>query len=163
MANRRKRKLWTKITAKVPLGVSVRDFWTTLRQGIESKSYGVPVGANVKIEWRNKEGASMKSGEYGKEMRASAESSVGFDKAILSYIDKQIERTEWKAERQGPKSKTEARDGVRRKRRVKRRKGKGRNGRKSTRKGRKIVRGRGKVRKAVRGRRQRKTRKRGRK
>lgn len=92
-SRRKTRRLWLNIRASgVPREVGVRGFWETLRRAVADKSYSVPDDWNVELDWKNKEGANMRSGDFGTELTASAKSSSGFDKAVIDYIDRQIAR-----------------------------------------------------------------------
>jgi hypothetical protein len=85
------RKLWRRIVARVPKGTDRAEFWGTLRAAIKDGSYDVPEEWHVTIEWRNKEHAAMKSDDFASAMRESAESSRGWDGAILDYVEQKID------------------------------------------------------------------------
>jgi hypothetical protein len=79
------RRLWIAIKAKTnnaPPDV-VRD---TLVASINRGDYRYPSDWYVQIEWRNKEHAPMKVGEFTQEMTLSRQSSSGFDKSVLNYL-----------------------------------------------------------------------------
>ena len=61
----------------------VRD---TLIRSIEKGDYVYPENWRVAIFWRNKETAEMKKGEFTREMNKSAQSSDGWDLAVIRYL-----------------------------------------------------------------------------
>lgn len=81
------RKLWLEIKAYAP-GVPKDEIKRTLIASIRNGSYEYPDGWKVGIFWRNKASAPMRSGEFTEEMSNSAESSSGFDQAVLSYLQR---------------------------------------------------------------------------
>jgi len=87
---RKPRKLWTKIRGTVPPGTGSAEFWGVLRKAVREKEYQLPDDWDVSIEWKNKEQADFKSGGFIEAMQESAESSRGWDRAILGYINRQI-------------------------------------------------------------------------
>lgn len=92
MSKRKPRRLWTKIKGSVPPGTTAAEFWGMLRKTVRSEEYDLPDGWDVTIEWKNKEDADFKSGDFTEAMQESAESSRGWDLAILHYINGQINR-----------------------------------------------------------------------
>lgn len=92
MSKRKPRKLWTKIRGTVPPGTTAAEFWGTLRKVVRSGEYELPDGWDVTIEWKNREDRPYKSADFETAMTESAESSRGWDKAILHHIRKEINR-----------------------------------------------------------------------
>ena len=96
MAKRRQgkkgRRLWLKIRATVPGGIGRAAFWGTLKQSIVRGDYELPDDWKVTLEWRNREDSPMRQADFSTAMLESAESSRGWDKAIQSYIQAQIDR-----------------------------------------------------------------------
>lgn len=92
MPKRKRRKLWTKIKGTVPPGTTAAEFWGTLRKVVRSQEYELPDAWNVTVEWKNKLDADFKSADFTEAMIESAESSRGWDLAILHYINGQIGR-----------------------------------------------------------------------
>lgn len=85
------RQLWINIKVKFlrgprPSPQVVRD---TLIEAVIRGDYVYPKNWLVRLEWSNSPFGDMKHGEFGDEMRASARSSVGFDRAVLKYLRSQ--------------------------------------------------------------------------
>ena len=99
------RQLWTKIRARIPGGIDRAAFWGTLRASINRGDYELPDDWDVTIQWRNRDDAPMRSADFSIAMQESAESSRGWDKAILSYVNRQIDRL---TESEGSAQKTAA-------------------------------------------------------
>ncbi len=87
MSKTKKRRLWLKVLFKVPAGISKNKVKDTLLRSIESGKYELPSGWLVILQWRNKENSPMKSGPWRRELTASARSSDGFSKAVISYLE----------------------------------------------------------------------------
>ena len=87
MSKTKKRRLWLKVIFKVPEGISRATIKQILLQSVRSKTYALPTGWQVILQWRNKESAPMKSGPWRAELTASARSSEGFDIAVISYLE----------------------------------------------------------------------------
>lgn len=85
---RRTRRLWLEIKYKVPVGISRDTVISVLKKSVENKTYDLPIGWNAIIAWRNKENAPMRYGLWKQELQKSAASSDGFDKAVLSWLNK---------------------------------------------------------------------------
>lgn len=85
---KRVRRLWLEVKWKVPPGIPRELVIETLKQSVLNKSYDLPIGWQVIIAWRNKEKAKMKFGPWKAELTKSAASSDGFDKAVLSFLDR---------------------------------------------------------------------------
>jgi len=85
----RTRRLWLNVKQK---GVKVtrRKFILRLIQSIEDGTYRLPKNWHVTLFWRNKEEAPMRSGSWQEEMEASAESSPGWDIAVLTYLRRKL-------------------------------------------------------------------------
>jgi hypothetical protein len=94
MAKIRTRRLWIGLRYDIPKNVSEEKILRTLRRSITRGDYELPKGWRVAIEWRNKQDAPMKRGAWKPELEASAESSPGFDLAMLRYLDGQLDRIE---------------------------------------------------------------------
>lgn len=84
------RRLWLKVSYDVPKNIPRREIIRTLLRGIRDRTYSYPKGWRVALQWRNKEMASMRVGEWTNEMQNSAASSPGFDAAVSSYLDNQL-------------------------------------------------------------------------
>jgi len=87
---RKPRRLWTKIRGTVPPGTGAAEFWGLFRKAVRERDYQLPDDWDVSIEWKNKEQADFKSGAFTEAMQESAESSRGWDRVILGYINRQI-------------------------------------------------------------------------
>lgn len=90
MAKVRVRKLWLRVRYDIPKDVTEQRIIRTLIRSIERGDYRLPRGWHVVIEWRNKFDSPMRRGEWRAELEASAESSDGFDKAVINYLENQI-------------------------------------------------------------------------
>lgn|SRR5258705_8179683 len=90
---RARRGLWLRISGRTG-GASPEEFWGTLRRAVTSGNYEVPEEWGVRIAWRNKADRPMKSGDFSNAMQDSSESSRGWDRAVVRYIDRQIDKTE---------------------------------------------------------------------
>jgi hypothetical protein len=88
-SRRKNRRLWLNVKYKVPPGTSKKKVLDTLIESIDNGTYTYPKTWKVVLEWRNKESAPMKAGEFQKEMLASQSSSDGWDSAVLSYLENQ--------------------------------------------------------------------------
>lgn len=88
-SRRKNRRLWLNVKFKVPKGVSRNKVLETLIESIDDGTYQYPKTWKVVLEWRNKESAPMKAGEFQKEMLASQSSSDGWDSAVISYLENQ--------------------------------------------------------------------------
>ena len=64
------------------------DIKAALIASIAGGGYQLPPWLKARIQWRNKEAAPMREGEWTEEMMASAQSSPGFDLAVMSYLDR---------------------------------------------------------------------------
>jgi len=89
MPKRKPRRLWLKLKFDAP-GASDELVIMTLLQSIRNGSYEYPHEWRVAIGWSNKENGPLKWGEWTKEMNASAESSEGWDFAVMSYLENQL-------------------------------------------------------------------------
>jgi hypothetical protein len=95
MANRKPRKLWLEIrwhpstpgTKETRINVLIN----AIQYGHRTGDYRLPRGYKVALGWRNKEFAAMKWGEFSREMEKSAQSSEGWDFAVLAYLESQLE------------------------------------------------------------------------
>jgi hypothetical protein len=85
----RTRRLWLKISYDVPKDIPKSEIIRTLKRSIRNGDYRYPRNWRVAIQWRNKENAPMRVGEWTAEMQASKESSPGFDAAVYQYLENQ--------------------------------------------------------------------------
>lgn len=83
--NPKPRKLWMQIFFDAP-GATKEQVRETLIRSIEKGDYIYPDGWRVAIFWRNKEEANWNKGEFTREMNASAQSSGGWDLAVIRYL-----------------------------------------------------------------------------
>lgn len=79
------RELWIEIKVYAP-GASKAEVKRTLINSIRNGSYSYPKDWKIGLFWRNKFSAPMRSGEFTREMNKSADSSSGFDQAVLDYL-----------------------------------------------------------------------------
>lgn len=87
MTKVRTRRLWLRVRYDIPKSVSEQRIIRTLIRSIERGDYKIPKGWRVVIEWRNSADAEMRRGEWRAELKASAHSSNGFDKAVTTYLE----------------------------------------------------------------------------
>ena len=83
------RRLWLHIRADAP-GVSNRVLIETLLESIRRGDYAYPKSWKVGLGWKNKPYVEFKWGEFTREMKASAESSPGFDIAVAQYLESRL-------------------------------------------------------------------------
>jgi len=83
------RRLWLHIRADAP-GVSKNVLLTTLLDSIRRGNYQYPAKWRVALGWKNKPYAEFKWGEFTQEMKASAQSSPGFDIAVAQYLESKL-------------------------------------------------------------------------
>lgn len=84
----RNRRLWLKVLWSVPdKSISRQRIIDTLISSIRRGDYEYPSSWRVAIQWRNKANAPMRTGEWTTELDASSQSSNGFDKAVLAYLE----------------------------------------------------------------------------
>lgn len=83
--NPKQRKLWLQVFFDAP-GATREQVIETLIRSIEKGDYVYPENWRVAIFWRNKEEAKMRRGEFTREMNQSAQSSDGFDLAVIRYL-----------------------------------------------------------------------------
>lgn len=89
---KRSRRLWLQIKFKVPKGVSPQRVAKTLLESVERGDYEYPESWSVAISWRNKLFAKMKTDEFTNAMEESADSSYGWDFAVIDYLERKIKR-----------------------------------------------------------------------
>jgi len=82
---KKSRRLWLEIKYHAP-GATKSEVVQTLISSIKRGDYSYPRNWLVGIYWSNSETADFRSGEFGKEMRASRQSSPGWDYAVLNYL-----------------------------------------------------------------------------
>jgi hypothetical protein len=83
------RRLWLNVKAE-GVTVSKQEFILALQESIRDGSYELPRGWKVTLEWKNKERAKMRSGPWTREIRKSAESSDGFDRAVTNWLKRKL-------------------------------------------------------------------------
>lgn len=84
------RRLWIGLEiVSVPKGTTRGLILDVLRESIMSKQYDLPEGWQINLRWKNSERAEMKIGEWSEELADSADSSEGFNYAVLSYLERQ--------------------------------------------------------------------------
>lgn len=87
---KRRRRLWIGLeVVSVPKGVTRGLLLDVLKESIRTGKYTLPDGWAVNLRWRNSERAQMKSGNWTDELTASADSSEGFNMAVLDYLEGQ--------------------------------------------------------------------------
>jgi len=89
MPRHKPRRLWLNVKAE-NVTVSKDDFVRVLMESIKDGTYQLPRGWKVTIEWRNKENARMKSGPWTREMKKSAKSSDGWDRAVTDWLKRKL-------------------------------------------------------------------------
>jgi hypothetical protein len=90
MAQVRVRRLWLNVRFDVPKDIPRHRIIRTMIRSIRRGDYRLPSGWRVVIEWRNKKTESMRRGEWRTELERSAESSPGFDLAVIDYLERQM-------------------------------------------------------------------------
>jgi hypothetical protein len=90
MTKVRVRRLWLNVRYKVPSDVSEERIIRTMIRSIKRKDYRLPKGWRAVIEWRNSKNAPMRRGEWQAELKASAESSSGFEFAVIEYLERKL-------------------------------------------------------------------------
>jgi hypothetical protein len=83
------RKLWLEIKFVAP-GATRDEVKQTLINAIRRGDYRYPRTWKVGLYWRNSFSSPMRSGEFSREMRASRESSPGFDIAVIDYLQSSV-------------------------------------------------------------------------
>lgn len=83
------RRLWLNVKQK-GIRVSRQKFIKRLIKSIEDGTYRLPKKWKVTLLWRNKEDTPMRSGPWQEEMEQSAESSPGWDFAVLSWLKRKL-------------------------------------------------------------------------
>jgi hypothetical protein len=83
------RRLWLKIKYDAP-GASPKQVVRELIKSIDNGDYEYPARWRVALLWSNKENGALRSGEWTKEMTASAQSSEGFEYAVRAYLENQL-------------------------------------------------------------------------
>lgn len=82
------RPLRLRITVKAPKKVSASERIRTLIDVVRAGgNYTLPNGWSARIEWSNDGGKTVKEDEFSKAMRESAESSRGWDGAVIAYLE----------------------------------------------------------------------------
>ena len=95
--NPKPRRLWLNVRLSIPgpvqrlkpidRGAYIRR---VLTDSIKSGVYELPRGWSAEIHWRNKEDAPNRVGEWQNELLDSATSSPGFERALLSWIERNV-------------------------------------------------------------------------
>jgi hypothetical protein len=88
-SRRKTRRLWLKVKFDAP-GVTRADVKKALIESIQRGDYEYRSTWRVALGWSNKENGALKWGEWTKEMTASAQSSEGFEYAVLQYLENQL-------------------------------------------------------------------------
>lgn len=85
------RRLWLNVKQS---GVKTTrtKFIKRLIESIEDGTYRLPKSWKVTLLWRNREDARMRSGPWEQEMARSAESSMGWDAAVLVYLKRMLRK-----------------------------------------------------------------------
>jgi hypothetical protein len=86
---KRFRRLWLQIKIHAP-GVARDEAIRTLIRSVKNGTYDYPKNWLVGIYWSNTERGDFRSGEFQREMRASRESSSGWDDAVLTYLEMRL-------------------------------------------------------------------------
>ena len=86
MGRNRTRQLWLQIKFDAP-GVSRREVIKTLLQSVHRGDYNYPQKWRVALGWSNRENDMLRWGEFTQEMKASRESSPGFDMTVIQYLE----------------------------------------------------------------------------
>ena len=90
MTRHGKRRLWLGIeVVSIPKGTSRGLLLDVLKESIRSRKYTLPTGWKINLRWKNSERAQMKIGQWQNELMDSAESSDGFNYAVLDYLERQ--------------------------------------------------------------------------
>lgn len=86
------RRLWLNVTVENVISVSRRKFIETLIESIEREDYMLPKSWQVTLHWGNNpaKGAD-RSGPWTQEMRKSASSGDGFDKAVIAWLERKLQ------------------------------------------------------------------------
>jgi hypothetical protein len=89
---KKKRKLWIAVRVNhVPHGTTVKKVLGELRRSLRSESYTLPNNFDIELLWKNKKSAEWKHGAWPIEMRASAKSGTGWNKAVGLWLDRKME------------------------------------------------------------------------
>lgn len=86
MTKVRVRRLWLAIKYDAP-GASRKKVIDTLLRSTKNGTYEYPRRWRVALGWSNNENGDLKWGEFTSEMKASAESSEGFDKTVIMFLE----------------------------------------------------------------------------
>ena len=89
MPKNKPRRLWLKIKYSAP-GASKKQVMKRLIQSIRQGDYDYPDNWRVAIGWSNKQDGALKWGEWTREMIQSAQSSEGWDIAVMQYLESQL-------------------------------------------------------------------------
>jgi len=88
------RRLWLNVKLSIPASVGrlkpvdrKRIVKQVLLDSLDSDDYSLPRGYSAEINWRNKELAPMRVGEWQNELLDSA-SSEGFEQAVRAWIER---------------------------------------------------------------------------
>ena len=88
MTKVRTRRLWLHIKYDAP-GASRKKVLDTLLRSTQNGTYTYPRKWRVALGWSNSANGALRWGEFTREMKASAQSSDGFDKAVIQYLRNQ--------------------------------------------------------------------------
>jgi hypothetical protein len=93
VAKVRVRKLWINVRFKAPQSYSrdevIEELLRSVKRGHRTGDYSLPSGFHAILEWRNKPNVPMRRGPWETELENSAESSEGFDLAVIKYLEGQ--------------------------------------------------------------------------
>jgi hypothetical protein len=92
MPKNKPRRLWLQLRSDTP-GASDKEVIDMLVQSISNGDYDYRTAHptwRVAIGWKNKENVPFKWGEFRREMEQSAQSSPGFDYAVMEYLRSQL-------------------------------------------------------------------------
>lgn len=87
------RYLALQLRSKTP-GATDKEVVDTLIASIERGDYSYRTAHpdwRIAIGWKNKKYAEFKWGEFRAEMERSAQSSLGFDAAVIEYLKRRLE------------------------------------------------------------------------
>lgn len=89
--NRKKtRRLWLQVKFKVPDNVSPRTVARKLIESVRSGDYEYPESWHVVIRWKNSLFGKFKVDEFTEAMEESAQSSRGWDSAVIAYLQRSL-------------------------------------------------------------------------
>jgi len=87
---KRDRTLFLNVKFKLPRPMGKKQIARILIDSIERRSYKLPKGWRVAIEWRNGESSGVNIGTWKEVLTDSRKSSRGFDIAVRKYLENQL-------------------------------------------------------------------------